>query len=375
MHKRIAIIGAGIVGSTAAYYLSKAGYPVDLYDEGIGQASRAAAGIICPWFSLRRNKAWYFLVSQGAEFYPKLMADLESDGQQSQAIYHQAGAILIRRKQSRIEDDLKKAVHKRQQSPLIGQVNALSPAEIEARVPWLQSAYGGLWVEGGARVHGDQLVQALQDASQSMGCQIIRQKAKLITRTNSSVAVQIQAGESQTYDSLLLSPGAWLKELLAPLGYQVNLQAQKGQLFNLYHPDWKNNTWPVIMPFGQVDLIPFADGTITFGATHEDEAGFDLQIDRQSLENLRQEGLQWAPDLSGYPLHQCKVGTRAHSSDYGVLVGQVPDLKNVWAISSLGSSGLTSGPYLAYQWAQLIQTGRWTIDPQAFTIEKYIQKI
>ena len=153
MHKRIAIIGAGIVGSTAAYYLSKAGYPVDLYDEGIGQASRAAAGIICPWFSLRRNKAWYFLVSQGAEFYPKLMTDLESDGQQSQAIYHQAGAILIRRKQSRIEDDLKKAVHKRQQSPLIGQVYALSPAEIEARVPWLHSGYGGIWVEGGARVH------------------------------------------------------------------------------------------------------------------------------------------------------------------------------------------------------------------------------
>ena len=55
--KKVAIIGAGIVGSTAAYYLSKnPAYQVTVFDYGQGQATKAAAGIISPWFSKRRNK-------------------------------------------------------------------------------------------------------------------------------------------------------------------------------------------------------------------------------------------------------------------------------------------------------------------------------
>ena len=58
--KKVAIVGAGIVGATAAYYLSKeADIEVTVFDHGHGQATKAAAGIISPWFSKRRNKAWY----------------------------------------------------------------------------------------------------------------------------------------------------------------------------------------------------------------------------------------------------------------------------------------------------------------------------
>ena len=74
MKKNLAIIGGGIVGATAAYYALKEGHTVTLYEDGTGQATKAAAGIICPWFTLRRNKPWYYLVSQGAEFYRRFMA-------------------------------------------------------------------------------------------------------------------------------------------------------------------------------------------------------------------------------------------------------------------------------------------------------------
>ena len=78
---KVAIIGAGIVGSTAAYYLSKeAQATVTVYDQGVGQATKAAAGIISPWFSKRRNKAWYRLARLGADFYQELVADLAQDG-------------------------------------------------------------------------------------------------------------------------------------------------------------------------------------------------------------------------------------------------------------------------------------------------------
>ena len=71
---KIAIIGAGIVGSTAAYYLQKNGQKeVTLFDYGQGQATKAAAGIISPWFSKRRHKAWYRMARLGADFYLSLI--------------------------------------------------------------------------------------------------------------------------------------------------------------------------------------------------------------------------------------------------------------------------------------------------------------
>ena len=58
---KVAIIGARDRGITAAYYLSKeAQVDVTVYDHG-SPSNQAAAGIISPWFSKRRNKlgiAW-----------------------------------------------------------------------------------------------------------------------------------------------------------------------------------------------------------------------------------------------------------------------------------------------------------------------------
>lgn len=94
--KRIAVIGGGIVGATAAFYLSQKNYEVDIYDDGVGQATSAAAGIICPWLSQRRNKEWYQLASKGAAFYPQLMHDLNESLTDSD-IYKQVGTLVFKK--------------------------------------------------------------------------------------------------------------------------------------------------------------------------------------------------------------------------------------------------------------------------------------
>lgn len=64
------VVGAGILGASTAYHLAKAGAQVTLVDrQDLGQATDAAAGIICPWLTQRRNKAWYQLAKNGAKFY------------------------------------------------------------------------------------------------------------------------------------------------------------------------------------------------------------------------------------------------------------------------------------------------------------------
>lgn len=367
--KRIGIIGGGIVGSTAGYYLSREGYSVDLYDLGTGQATKAAAGIINPWFSLRRNKPWYFLVAQGAEFYHQFIQDLTADGFPADQIFQVDGAIMVRRTDKRQTKDLKMADSKRTASPSIGEVKAISASGCFSL---LDTDLPATWVAGGGRVDGSRLIQILHQAIRQAGGQLISEQANLSIQSSEKTPLI----NDTHYDAILLSPGAWLPQLLEPLNYHVDIQPQKGQLYTLFNAEWKNQHWPVVMPPGTGDIIPFNDGRIIIGATHEDDKGYDLAIDLNELEMLREELKNISTILSSYSIEETsvKVGTRAHTSDYSVLVGGVPDLTNTWAISGLGSSGLTSGPYLGYQWSQLIQKGEWHIQPSDFPIENYIYK-
>lgn len=147
---KVAVVGAGIVGATAAYYLSKENdYQVTVFDYGQGQATKAAAGIISPWFSKRRNKAWYKMARLGTDFYQELIADLQADGWDT-SFYKQTGVYLLKRDQSKLAELKALANSRREESPLIGQLEILSQAQVAQRFPHLQGFDQLLYASGGA---------------------------------------------------------------------------------------------------------------------------------------------------------------------------------------------------------------------------------
>lgn len=367
--KSIGIIGGGIVGSVAGYYLQKNGYQVTLFDQGEGQATKASAGIICPWFTLRRNKPWYFLVSQGAEFYRTLMADLKQDGIETEAIFKEVGAIIIRKNEQSLQRDLMKADEKRESSPSIKEVRTLSSEEIKELFPLLETPYQATFVEGGAKVDGRVLIEVLHHQIKAFGGQVVNQRASLISDGH----IQTQDGLDRRVDKCLLAPGAWVPELLTPLGYEVLTRPQKGQLVILEDLNYQVDDWPVVMPPGKIDIIPNEGGKIVIGATHEDDMGFDLSIDQDKIDDLIETAKTWMPQFKHFQPIGTRVGTRAYTLDYSTLIGKVPEMMSTWLVSGLGSSGLTAGPFIGYQWYKLISSGHWDIVEEDFPIQNHIK--
>ena len=174
--KKVAIVGAGIVGATAAYYLSKeADVEVTVFDHGYGQATKAAAGIISPWFSKRRNKAWYKMARLGADFYVDLLADLEKTGQQVD-FYQRSGVFLLKKDESKLEELYELALQRRDESPLIGELAILDQAAASSLFPGLVGFERLLYASGGARVDGQLLVSRLLEASQ---VKVVKQEVSL----------------------------------------------------------------------------------------------------------------------------------------------------------------------------------------------------
>ena len=77
-HPDVAVIGGGIIGLTAAYFLARAGLSVELLDRGdLGrEASWAGAGIIPPGDPDRARSPADKLRGIGAERFPELSAEL-----------------------------------------------------------------------------------------------------------------------------------------------------------------------------------------------------------------------------------------------------------------------------------------------------------
>ncbi len=72
-----------------------------------------------------------------------------------------------------------------------------------------------------------------------------------------------------------------------------------------------------------------------------------------------------------------RVGTRAYTSDFAPFFGEVPDEANLFAASGLGSSGLTTGPYIGYLLANRINnTHTQPTDFSSYTkpMTEYIKK-
>lgn len=362
--KKVAIVGAGIVGATAAYYLSKeTDIEVTVFDHGHGQATKAAAGIISPWFSKRRNKVWYKLARLGADFYVDLLADIEKSGQKVD-FYQRSGVFLLKKDESKLEELYQLALQRRDESPLIGKLAILDQESASKLFPGLKGFERLLYASGGARVDGQLLVSRLLDASQ------VKVVKKEVSLTPLSSGYQI---DNQMFDQVILSTGAWLGHILEPLGYEVDVRPQKGQLRDYQVPQ-DMGAYPVVMPEGEWDLIPFPGGKLSLGATHENDMGFDLTVDKNLLQQMAEAANPFYPSLKDAVLSGERVGIRAYTSDFSPFFGQVPNLSGVYTASGLGSSGLTTGPIIGYHLAQMLQERKGVLNPADYPTERYIKK-
>jgi glycine/D-amino acid oxidase-like deaminating enzyme len=373
MQNKIAVIGGGIVGATASYYLARAGHSVSVFDSGNGQATAAAAGIICPWLSRRRNKKWYRLVSEGAAFYDQLLADLTSDGLKTNA-YARCGALILGQSVDYLQEVHDRALERREQAPLIGTVAILKGSALQKAFPTLTNVEQALYVGGGARVDGRELTKTLLKATTLYGGSIHKESVSLAKDKDGTLSLLTLDGPPQRFDAVILAVGAWLPQLLKPLGYTVDVRGQKGQLVVLQqNEDIDPQNYPVIMPQGEIDLLPFGNGKTVVGASHENDKGYDLQPDASVTDPMREQALTWLPNLKNATIVDIRVGTRAYTSDFSPFFGSVPGLQNCFAASGLGSSGLTSGPLIGYLLAELVQEKESRLPVADYPIGAYIK--
>jgi len=388
--KKCIVVGAGILGASTAYRLARLGADVLIVDRhDAGQATQAAAGIICPWLSQRRNRDWYRLATAGARYYPELIAELELEGE-TQTGYARVGALSIHADGQKLVAQEERARQRREDAPEIGELVRLDEMQTRERFPLLSAGYEALAVSGAARVDGRALRDALLRAAARHGARqltgdavLLREADGLGQRTDRGAkqrdgarlhadaeAQQCEGGQSVTAgrvagvrigddiyeaDEVIVCAGAWAASLLEPLGLHFAVSYQKAQIVHLQlTQQMATGDWPVVIPPSTQYVLAFEEGRIVIGATHEDDIdGYDTRITAGGVHEVLSRGIEVADGLREAELLEVRVGFRPHTPGYLPVLGRVPGWDGLLAANGLGSSGLTVGPWLGGQLARL----------------------
>ena len=249
-----------------------------------------------------------------------------------------------------------------EESPIIGELSIKNAEDL----PEFTGFDRYLYASGGARVEGAELTATLIEAS---GFEKVEGPVTLSPLDNGTYEIN-----AQTFDKVILACGAWLGQTLEPLGFEVDVRPQKGQLRDYFFEGLDTGKLPVLMPEGELDVIPFAGGKISVGASHENDQGFDLTVDETVLASLEEEAKTYFPDLSTAKSFSERVGTRAYTSDFSPFFGEVPELESVFVASGLGSSGLTTGPLIGKNLVDLVMNRPGSLDSADYPVAQYIKK-
>lgn len=365
---RIIVVGAGILGAATAYHLTKEGADVTIVDRNDpGQATEAAAGMICPWLSRRRNKAWYRLATSGARYYPELIEALESEGEEDTG-YKKVGAIRLHTDEERVRS-LEELVRSRKETaPEIGEITCLSRAETKEMFPPLaEGDYMSLHITGAARVNGQALRDAILRSAKRKGAKFIPGKAELIAEGEKILGVKVDSQMIEG-DQVIVTAGAWGAEILEQVGLKFLVYPQKAQILHLKLVDADTDDWPVVIPPQHYYLLPFEEGRIIAGTTHEDDKGFDLRPTAGGVGEILGKTLAVAPGLTESTLLETRVGFRPHTPGYLPVFGYAPKYKNLLVANGLGSTGLTAGPFLGLEIARMALGLETELDPSDYNI-------
>jgi D-amino-acid dehydrogenase len=197
------------------------------------------------------------------------------------------------------------------------------------------------------------------------GAELRRGSAAIAQRAGRAVGVSFE-GEELAADAVVIAGGAWSSQALAPLGVELPVRPQRGQLVHLELPGQATGKWPVVLGFAHQYLLGFPESRIVVGATREDGVGYDYRATAGGVRSVLDEALRLAPGLRAASLKETRVGFRPVSEDRRPLLGALPDHPNVFIATGHAGYGLEVGPYSGVLVAELVMQRSPGIDLAPF---------
>lgn len=352
-HPRVTVIGGGIVGAFAAYFLAQLGAEPTVVERGevAGEASGRNHGALNSLHSPGIPSALHDLALVSLRLH---MKHWETVGRLSGTRF---GARFVSRLQLAMDENEASAlislVERREASDgCSGRwLSASELRRIEPRLCW--EAVGGLWTTGNTIVDPGRYTRSVATAATALGSKIVRAEARSLQHRGGRVtSVALDSG-SIDCDAVVLACGAWCEEPARWLGVSLPVKPVKGEML-LVQPA---GAMPVAeVMWRRVGVYGASAGRVWLGET-EDYDGLDSTPTASARVRILEGAASVLPGFAPVQVVQQIAGLRPVTPDGCPIVGIPGGWENVCLAVGVGSEGMLLSAGIALASAELVTGG------------------
>ena len=363
----VVIVGGGVAGCAAAYYLAKAGVSVTILErEGIGmQASGNSAGGLNPLQGAGIPGPLGPLAIESFRMHETLWGPLHEE---SGVDFHVKTVSMIRlaSDDSQIEELQETlGIFEAAEGFSARWMDSKEVAEEEPRVaPGYARA---LHTHGNAALDSHLYTVALSKAAESMGATIRTGVATGLRATNGKVTgVLLEDGQIDC-DAVVLASGPWSAEAESWIGSKIPIEPYKGEILRM---DLPGPPLTADLSSGHVSLYGRAGGLVWIGAT-EERRGFDREPSEPARRTLMDGAVKLMPAMAEARLVKHTACLRPLTSDWLPIIGRAPNVDNVYLATGAGKKGILISPGMGKAIADLVAAGHTDLPIEPFAPERF----
>ena len=375
----VIVIGGGIAGTSAAYFLASYGRRVTLLERGeiASETSGVNAGGIGAYGWGHAPNLESHLTMGSLQIFRALQLDMGYDIE-----FRASGALQAIQTPVQYE-------HSRDNVQLLKSrghtVDLLPTADARAIEPDLNPELLGA-VHFPLRAQADPVkaTRAFADAARREGADVLtgREVTAIAPLPGGGYRIDCR-GESHTARQLALAAGAWCGPLGQMLGLRIPVIPVRGQMWateplnpRVFHSisGAESPTHWSAAPGNGPETPPelthlrgrrvtrhlygrqTRDGEVIFGGDRE-MAGYDKSVDAAGVESNFGHARDVLPFLGGLSISRTWAGLMPFSLDGRPIIGQLPVMENLYVVTGLASSGFGRGPMAGKLIADYVHTG------------------
>ena len=371
----VLVVGGGIAGCSAAYFLAKFGIRVTLLERGevAGEASGLNAGSMGGLGWGNTPGLQEHLTMGSLEIFRQLELDMGYDIE-----FRRSGSMTAIHNETQYKYASERLVALRS-GGFSGEL--MTSREARSIEPGLNPDLPGYFYSP-LRGQADPVktTRALADAAVACGAVIItRAEVKQVTYAGNSWLVETQE-RSYKSEALVIATGAWTASLGEMLGLGIPVIPVRGQMWatesmppRIFHtissmesshfwscnPVVDDNSPPELTHDGSERVTRHlygrqrGNGEIVFGGDRE-VLGFDRGTDFSGIETNKGHATEVLPALSNLSVNRTWSGLMPFSQDGKPIIGRVPGRDKLFIVTGLCSSGFGRGPSAGQLVADLI---------------------
>ncbi|AOY77862.1 NAD(P)/FAD-dependent oxidoreductase [Clostridium formicaceticum] len=386
----VVVIGAGAIGSSIAYHLTKKGYDVALVERGDianGTSSRCdAVALICDKKPGIDTKMGYESIQVFKELAKTFSYDFE---------FKQPGSLYV----CETEQELEVAKEYVAQQQADGyDMRMVDNYEMQEMEPYLaKDLLGGIWTTPDSSMSPYKLCYAFVEEGKKLGLKVFHHHTVMDIKLDEKGAVEnvvTDKGEFKT-KRVVNCGGAWASELGNMVGIDIPITPRKGivliseksfkvvnqkvhefgyMLSKFEDINFKRNVSKLVERHNVAfNIEPTRDNNFLLGGNRENK-GFDISTELEVMMAVAERGMRFFPILKEINCIRAYSGVRPYCADHLPIVSEVDEVPGYYIAAGHEGDGISLSGITGRMMTQIISGEKTDFDIEKLKFSRYKNK-